>query len=247
MKCLQACRGFCSVNAHSSAWGVNFNAWGRQTGSQGPGEVVHPGQEGWGKAPGDLPSPEWLPPTWPGPGRGSPKRDPQPGLGIGGEREAAATASNIIPKVGGEARVLEDCCLHPDAPAPGSLVLTANSARPPSAHPVQARGPGQAARSQAQCRRAPRRRHGGGAGVGGPRPRVRGEGAGAGRAEAERIPLTPAGATAAAVVLIGHLRHGLLCGGRGTGTTWRRIWAARLGLGGAPHPGAESLDGGDIS
>lgn len=31
LKCLQARRGFCSVNVHSSAWGVNFNAWGRQT------------------------------------------------------------------------------------------------------------------------------------------------------------------------------------------------------------------------
>ena len=58
-------------------------------------------------------------------------------------------------------------------------------------------------------------------------PRVGGWGrAGRGR----EIPLIPAGATTAAIVLIGYLHHGLLCGARGTGTTWRRIWAARLGL-----------------
>lgn len=159
--------------------------------------------------------------------------DPQSGLRIEGEREAAAVACISYARYerrGGEARGLEDCCLHPDVPAPGSLVLTPNSACPPSALRVQARGRGQAACAQAQCRGAPKRRHGGGASVGGPRPRVRGEEAGAGRAEAERIPLTPAGATTAAIVPIGHLRQGLLCGARETGSTWRRIWAALLGL-----------------
>lgn len=179
MKCLQACRGFCSVNAHSSAWGVNFNAWGRQTGSQGPGEVVHPGQEGWGKSTGgsgeSRVAPTHLAVAW----SREPEEGPSAWPGNRGRAGGRRNCLHIIPKVGGEARILEDCSLHPDAPAPGSLVLTPNSARPPSARPVQARGPGQAARAQAQPRGAPKRRHGGGADVGGPRPRVRGEGAGA--------------------------------------------------------------------
>ena len=124
-------------------------------------------------------------------------REPEEGPTVWPENRGRAgghrSCLHILSKVGGEARGLEDCCLPPDAPTPGRLVLTPNSARPPSAHPVQARGRGQAARSQAQCRGAPKRRHGGGAGVGGPRLRVRGEGDGAGRAEAERYPSPPQG------------------------------------------------------
>ena len=106
MKCLQARGGFCSVNVHSSAWGCEFQRLGAP--DQAPkalGEVVHPGQEGWNnsqsgrKALGDLRSPEWLPLTWLWTGRGSPKRDPQSGLRIEGEREATAAASISYPRL----------------------------------------------------------------------------------------------------------------------------------------------------
>lgn len=111
---------------------MNFSAWGPpDQASKALGEVVHPGQRLGQlavreKSTGGSAGPEWLPPiamAW----SGEPKMDPQSGLRVEGEREAAAVAE-ARRRGEGSGGLLP----APGRSRSGSLVLTPNSACPPS-------------------------------------------------------------------------------------------------------------------